>query len=145
MFVQAQANLIASLEAAITAVGDACTVHLIKATMVITSITTLAELLANEADYTGYGGVVLGDWMPPYWQSQGVAVAYSTAPAVFQPTGSAVGNIIYGYWVQTGAMTPVLVGAELLATPVPLGNALDQLAITVPLSIADGDIPGVIY
>lgn len=143
MFVQTRQQLVNSLTAAIAALTASPTLHLFKNNFTPTNISTIADF--TEADYTGYAASTVAAWIAVAWQSQGAAVAYAAGSHTFQPSGTTVGNVIYGYYLASGDMTPHLIGAELLSVPFSLASPLDQLVISPVLSVADGLIPGAIY
>lgn len=62
--------------------------------------TTRAELLANEASFTGYpsGGYTLDDWVPALFAPGGGAVIISNKIDVFYTSGAAA--TIGGYWIE---------------------------------------------
>jgi hypothetical protein len=99
----------------------------------------------TEADYTGYAAVNLTGQNAAVWQSQGSAVQYTTTQAAFSPTGTTVGNVIYGYYVSMATSPATLLGAELLPSPVSLGSPADQLIIITALGISDGQVPGITF
>lgn len=144
MFVQTKAQLIASLEAAVAALTTGYKVRLFTGATVPTVNSVIGDF--TEADYTGYtaGGLAPTDFTGPSFNSQGAAVDYSFVKT-FQPTGTAVGNIITGYYLVSGDMTPILIGAERLPAAIPMQSPSDQISVAVPLSVADAGIPGVVY
>jgi hypothetical protein len=76
----------------------------------VTSVnTTRAELVAAEADYTGYAAIVLAAWGDPYSPPIGGA-AINSPESQFMPTDPVtVGNNIGGAWIETAAGDLVII------------------------------------
>lgn len=144
MFVQTKAQLIASLTASVAALTTGYKIRLFTGATVPSVNSVIGDF--TEADFTGYpaGGIAPTDFTGPSFNSQGAAVDYSFVKT-FQPTGTAVGNIITGYYLVSGDMSPILLGAERFAAAIPMQSPTDQISIAAPLSVADGGIPGVVY
>jgi hypothetical protein len=144
MFVQSKQNLINTVIAATAALTSGYKVRLFTGTTVPSVNSVIGDF--TEADYTGYtpGGLGPTDFTGAAWQSQGAAVSYSFVKT-FQPTGTAVGNVITGYYFVTGDMTPELIGAERFTSPISMQSPADQISIAVPFNVADGLVPGVVY
>lgn len=68
----------------------------------LTPSTTLAQLTAAEATYTGYLAKVFTTFPLPYVVPGG-GVNLQGPTQQFQPTGTAVGNLIKGWWLATAA------------------------------------------
>lgn len=82
------------------------------------------------ADYTGYGDEAV-TWLAPAITDGGIAEVVGTA-GEFRPTGTTVGNSVYGCLLKTAG--GALVGACKFADgPYPMTNALDQILLTVRL------------
>jgi hypothetical protein len=110
-----------------TALGDA-SVHLFNANIDITKDTTLAELLAIEADYQGYGAESI-TWNPPNVSSDG-AVEVIGDVGQFRATGSDSPNGIWGLWVENGDSSLCLVG-KFDSPPIPIVDTLSLLEVTL--------------
>jgi len=99
-----------------------------------TPATTLADLEAVEADYTGYGAATIttmGTVKPSALQW----ALFKSVYFAISGSGPYTGNEITGYWVETDE--PNLVLAERFAAPVTLealGDFLD-LNVMVPLNL----------
>lgn len=142
-FVQSKLALLKMLSQWKAYLGTTISVHLYKTAVIPTLDSIAADF--TEADYTGYAAVAMGGYLLQYWQSQGAAVAWPTTPALFQPTGSAITNTIYGYWMEFTGSPGLFLGAELLPTPIPMASVADQIIVGPPLDCADGAIPGQVY
>jgi hypothetical protein len=97
----------------------------------------------TEADYTGYASQPIPGVGAVGWASQGAAVAYS-GPVIFAPTGTAVTNIIYGYYITDSGSTH-LWGAALLPSPYSMTDPTTILNIVTPWNVADGGITPITY
>lgn len=119
---------------------DDCTVHLIKADIVMSPNDTIASY--TEADYTGYAAQALGAFVAAFANPQGDIVA-EFPHLVFSPTGTAVGNTIYGWWIQgpLGGVTDVLIDAHHLDTAMVLNSPLTALVAEcrIPFGQPRGD------
>ncbi len=103
-------------------------VHLLKSPVPITPTTTLADLLAAEADYGGYAAQAVGTWGAAYFGIDGKATV--TAPGLqFQPSSGTTPNSIYGVFV-TNTASSVLLYAEAFPAAVTLLDALHALPFT---------------
>lgn len=92
--------------------------------------TTLAELTAAVATYTGYASVTVV-WDDPSVADDGT-VEVTSEEIVFRPTApTTIGNQVYNlYIVNTGGT--ILYFAVLLSTaPIPMESNLDQLKVTL--------------
>ena len=143
MFVMQQSYLLQACNAAVSAIlnvtADPVTCNLFQNNYTPTLTSQLSDFTV--ADYTGYAAVGMADtWGGATWQTQEAAVAYSST-AVFAPTGTAVTNTIYGYYLLDHSGN--LLGGERLANPVNLLGPTTILHIVIPFGIADAGIPGV--
>jgi hypothetical protein len=144
VFLQSQASLMATLTSQLAVIGTSCHVHLYSNNYTPTNLSAVSNF--TEADFTGYSDVATTGFSTPSWQSQGAAVAWSEPMAVFTTASPyTVGQTIYGYWVDSGTMTPVLIGAERFTAPIPMIGVGNQIIISAPLTVADALIPGTIF
>lgn len=77
-------------------------VRLFQDTITPTPSTTQAELIAEEADFSGYAAITVAAWLDPATDPSGNSS--TQFPTVqFATTGSppAIGNQIGGFWVET--------------------------------------------
>lgn len=121
-------------------VFDTSTVHLFQNNIFPSPDLTIASF--TEADYTGYAAQSLGAFAGAFANDAGDVVA-EFPHNVFVPTGSAVGNTIYGWWVQgpLGGGSPELIDVRRLDTPVQLTSTLTALVAEprVPFGQPRGD------
>jgi hypothetical protein len=144
MFQQSQASLMATLTSQIAVIATSCHVHLYSNNYTPTNQSAVSNF--TEADFTGYAAIATTGFSTPSWQSQGAAVAWSEPMAIFNTASPyTVGQTIYGYWVDSGTMTPVLIGAERFTAPVSMIAVGNQIIVSAPLSVADALIPGTIF
>lgn len=101
--------------------------------------TVRADLVAIEADYTGYAAKVVAAFSGPFNDADGKAALISPLQN-FNPSGSTVTNSIYGGWVEDS--TGVLLYVFRLANPVPMLSALSNLALVIEPRIPG---PGVVH
>jgi len=95
-------------------------VRLFKSTFVPTVATTLAELEADEADFTGYpaGGATITAWLDPLLDpAGGASITAPTVQFAVDPAPSAT-DIVGGFWLEDAAGDVRLVGQ--FAAPVPM-------------------------
>lgn len=106
------------------------TVRLFQTDITITPNLTLADLVAEEADFDGYaasGAIVWGAVHEDVAQN-----AVVNGPLVpFLCTGDTTPNDIYGYWLTTGGLC---VGVEKFAAPISMNANLDYLAVVPQLT-----------
>ncbi len=113
-----------------------CQMMLFKSGFVPSTLTELADIEAQEADYTGYARVTIAAWGNPI--DSDVGGAQITAPTVQFSLAAdpALGNTIGGY----ALVVPAVVGPPALPeflllirqfdTPVPMLAAFDGLTVT---------------
>jgi len=115
--------------------GGTATLHLFKTDIVLTPSLQTSDF--TEADYTGYSaGTVTTVGVP--WDNPDGDMVLSMTSHHFQPSGSAVGNTIYGWWLAAPAMAggpPVIVAVEKLDPPVNLNSALDALDLVAVIKL----------
>jgi hypothetical protein len=117
-----------------TAVGGylaGAKMHLFQNNLVPNPLNVLADF--TEATFTGYVVPAAITWNTPYTDSAGSAEVIGTVQQ-FEATGSAITNIVYGYFVTDGAGA-VLLYAESFSTPVSVAQAGDAVIVLpkVPL------------
>jgi hypothetical protein len=145
MFVMTKSALLAAAQAYVTSIlSGGVSLHLFKTNVTPTPESTIATF--TEADFTGYSSVAMTGYNPAYWQTQGAAIAFAIPPAIFQPASPfTITNTIYGYYVVLTGTPDVLIGAELLSSPVPMADITDQLIVASLVGVADPLAAGVIY
>lgn len=94
----------------------------------------------TDATYTGYAQVPV-TWHLPSIADDGTPEIVSDQ-IIFRPTGTAIGNTIYGAWVETGAGAYYAPGA--LDTPVPMTSALDELVLCIRWRLGENPIVEVV-
>jgi hypothetical protein len=101
--------------------------HLFQSTIVPDVNTVLADLVAEEADFTGYADIALTVFGAPYLVPVGGAAVNS--PAVQFNTGdpTTVANTIGGAWIQTAGGDLVLI--DVFPTPI----AMDAPGKAIPI------------
>lgn len=87
------------------------------------------------ATYTGYAAQLADPLGFPYDDVQGNVLQEFTQ-VLFQPTGTAISNVIYGWYAVGGAGTfsGVLLAAKRLDVPVTLASALDALPVSIRIA-----------
>lgn len=100
--------------------------------------TTRAELVAAEADYTGYpaGGVEVTAWLDPILNPIGGASIDMPTEQFAAAAPYTVGNTIGGYWIETAGGVLIVVGT--FATPIPIGAAGQGFPMTLTLVFPNG-------
>ena len=99
--------------------------------------TTLANLAANECDYTGYAALTL-TWSAVGIGGDGLPQIISNR-SFFQATDAVTPNTVGGWFLDTGGMGPVGLGYGVMDPTVPMTVALAFLAMVVNIS-ADGKV-----
>lgn len=112
----------------------ASVIRLAKNSIVPNQLTTLAELEAEEADYTGYLALTIANWNAAYMSALGAAIQMPVQQ--FQPTGDAVANTIGSAWIETAG--GVLVSIITLPEPKAMGSVNDALPISEILRFGSG-------
>jgi len=103
--------------------------HLTKAVVDINPGTTLAELTAVEADYTGYAATVLV-WDVPSVDGAGNVQAVSHT-ITFRPTDAVAPNQIYALFITDGAGAVLYFANQFTEAPIDMSSALKQIVLTV--------------
>lgn len=95
--------------------------------------TTRAQLVAAEANYTGYtaGGLELAAWFNPINDAIGGSSIDSPKVQFAPASPYTVGNVIGGYWVETATGQLVCIGT--FDGPVPMGAAGQGFPLSVAL------------
>jgi hypothetical protein len=114
----------------------ASTLHLFKANLNIGPNTVLADLIAAEADFSGYAAKTIAAFNDPYIASGGGASITSPFEQ-FEwvdpiPPALPVPNVIYGFWLEDSTSKLVVVGT--LDLPVSVQMVGDAVAITLALN-----------
>jgi hypothetical protein len=115
-------------------------VHLLKDDYFPVPLVLPADLAAHEADFDGYAPSAALVWTEPYIKAGG----YGVAPAEsveFAPTGSAMANLIYGYWLETGtAPANKVVAVKRFVEPYPLSTTFDALVMIPEFEFPQGSL-----
>lgn len=98
----------------------------------ITADITLADI--TEANYTGYLRSAIGTWSTAFVDSDGRVSAQADA-LEFRPTGTAITNVVVGYFYASLVAAGVLLGIELLPAPVSMDSPLSMLTIVPKLGL----------
>jgi hypothetical protein len=106
-------------------------VHLFVQNIPLTPLTTLAELLASEASFTGYVPQVAKGWGPSYVGEDGRAEADAVAPLVWAGPVGGGGPTVYGVFL-TNIANDQLTGCAAFDSPYPLTT--DSNSLTFLLS-----------
>lgn len=111
--------------------------RLFQSSIIPTTATTLAELEAEEATFTGYAEKTLTTWGEPYTSPAGGASISS--PLVQFQTASpyTVGNNIGGAWIETalGDLVAIITFPEV----VPMAGMGDAIPIAQVLTFLSGE------
>jgi len=93
--------------------------------------TTLAELVAAEADYTGYGPEAIAAWFPPLLNPLGGSSIESGLVQFDISSPYTVPNVVAGWWIEdsTGAL---VVAGEFASTKALVGEG-DGIPFNVEL------------
>lgn len=112
-------------------------VKLFKTGFVPQVTTVVAELDANEADYTGYAPATITAWGAPYESTAGGVQI--TAPGVQFSLAAdpAVGNSIGGYWIEKAGGDVVLI--RQFDEPQAMAAALDGFVLTPTIVFPNGN------
>ena len=134
MLVQPIASLKSQLDALIAEDGhlDAATVHLFTNNIVPDVDTVVGDL--TQASFTGYAASSAIEWGAVYNVDGGKAVQGDrkqfTASADVDPQVA-----VYGYYLMSGDVTPVYLGAERFDTPVYIRNSGDAVGVVPSFSV----------
>lgn len=143
MIVLGQAAMLDAIDAITVALSGSHKIGLFKNDYTPTPLTVFADVI--EADYTGYAAVTNSGWLAAFWASQGAAAQYMDTPALFQPTGTTVTNIIHGwFYYKTGTPNEYVMG-ERFDAPKSMLSPVDQIIVQGVYGIADPGLPGVVY
>ncbi len=92
----------------------------------------LADL--TETVYTGYARQAVGAVQAAYIGASGNPT--QNAPLLqFQPTGTAVGEVIMGVALVSAAINGTLLAAEMLPDPLPMRKTTDNITVLVQLEL----------
>lgn len=109
------------------------TIVLLKADISPSRTTTLAEVLAAEADFTGYARKTAQDLSAPVNTVDGGAECISPEQT-FIASGSGTTNDVYGYAVVTAAAAALKACVNFDA-PIPVAAAGDKVSFNFTLSV----------
>lgn len=102
--------------------------HLTKSALTIDRETTLAELDAIEADYSGYA-VEVGAWSVVTISDDG-KIEYQCIVPEFRPNATTITNNIFGWYMTKTGTGELLMAGSFEEAPIPMGSALNNLIIT---------------
>lgn len=142
MIVISQSALLLAIDAVTTALSGSHKVGLFKNDITPTINTVIGDV--EEADFTGYVAVTNSGWEAAAWAGQGAAYQYMDTPAVFQPSGTTVSNVIYGWFFYATGTPNVYIMGERFASPIPMNDPSDQILVIGAYAIADGGYPGIV-
>ncbi len=114
----------------------ASVLHLFKEDISITTSTTKEQLEAVEANYDGYEEITITAWLEPYLDPEGGASTDSGEQIFYWELDTdAVGNSIYGFWLETATGGLVVIGkfVDDQGEPTPVG--MNDVGDAVPLTI----------
>lgn len=98
--------------------------------------TVLADLEAEEADYTTYAQAAITAWGAPYAPTGGGAAITAPTEQFTLAATPAQPNTIGGYWIETAAGDVVLI--RQFDDPVPMVVAGNAVLITPTIAIPNG-------
>lgn len=113
----------------LTGVGgvlDTAKIHLFKNDILPGPGTLVSQL--DEADYTGYAASAAINWGAPFINANGQGEVVGPGHQ-FQPTGTAVANTIYGYWIMPTVASTAPIKIVRFAEPVNLTGPADALIV----------------
>lgn len=143
MFIPSQAYLLAALDAIKASVFVAgpglVKVRLAKGSFNPTP--TVDPTTFTEADYTGYALKTVTAWSPSV-MTTGSAETLGTSVLTYSPTGTAITNVITGYWLENTAGD--YLGGEALNPAVPLTGPTSALNLIVKFQENSGDWASVV-
>lgn len=96
---------------------SACQMALFSSNITISSSTTLANMLAGEASFTGYARSNLTTWSTPTNDGTNAAVS-TTTQGQFTATGSGGTGNLYGYFLVNSAGTQWYGGERFSSAPI---------------------------
>lgn len=92
-------------------------IHLYQSSLVPTVDTVLADLVAAEADFSGYAPITLVAWGAPYLVAAGGAAVNSPCSQFNTDDPTTVTNLIGGAWIETAGGDLVIIDAFPSAIP----------------------------
>jgi len=105
----------------------------------VPSVSTVsADLVAAEADYTGYtaGGETITAWLAPLLNPLGGASIDMPTEQFAAVAPYTVGNVIGGWWIEDAAGVVYAIGT--FAEPIPVGAAGQGFPMAVTLVFPNG-------
>jgi hypothetical protein len=116
----------------LTSADRAFQIHLCKAPPTLDESTTLADLVALEADFTDYAIIPLTGPTDTGVPGPGDPDIFNFDPVSWMVITPTVGNTIYAYWIDALAAGDVrsLLWAEPMPVPVPMLSIGDLCAFT---------------
>jgi hypothetical protein len=88
-------------------------------------LTAIGDL--DEADYTGYAAVNIVTWGAPFLDAEGLLAILSTV-CIFRPTGTAITNVIYG-WYLTETGGDLVSAGRFANAPLSMASALNVIEV----------------
>lgn len=100
--------------------------------------TSRAELIAAEADYTGYtaGGETIAAWLAPLLNPIGGASIDMPTIQFDAASPYTVANVVAGWWIETAGGVVIAVGT--FTTPISIGAVGQGFPMTVTLVFPNG-------
>lgn len=128
---QVDQDVAASAIASVAAIGalNAAHLHLFQSNVACNRNTTLAALLAAEATFAGYAAQVI-TWQTPSVADAGEVEVIGTVP-LFRPTNSTTPNSIWGLYITDSANAKLYFCATFDTAPLPMGDNLHTVTVTV--------------
>lgn len=124
-----QSSLLARALADTTGYLVGMKVDLFQTPISITPTTPLATFTAAVATYTGYAQHVMV-WDLPSLDINGQVQVVGTA-VVYRPTGTAIGNSIYGCYCTDAVSGDLLFAGAIDGAPAPMNSAVNQIQLQV--------------
>jgi hypothetical protein len=124
-----QASLLARALADTTGYLVGMQVDLFQTPIAILPTTPLATFTAAIATYTGYAQHIMV-WDLPSLDETGQVQVVGTA-VIFRPTGTAIGNSIYGCYCTDAVSGDLLFAGAVDNAPVPMNSSLNLLQLQI--------------
>ncbi len=111
-------------------------IRLFQSPLVLSRDTTIAELEAAEADFSGYpaGGIAL-NWVAPSFNRAGEVVNQNLMDSEFRPTSSVIQNNIYGWFVEDPSNSYLVAFANFPDGPIPMQSTKNNIYGGVSLKV----------
>jgi hypothetical protein len=118
------------------------TVRLFKSAIALTGATVLADLMAIEADFSGYAEITPMVWSAPFLNGVGDYIIESQLLTWIQDATTTL-NTIYGWFIETSADSGKLVLSGTFDNPIVMSgtdraiNTILDLVITTDLNLGE--------